>query len=189
MTFWSTSTGEDLSKQPTQAGEYEAPGGGNMDPIPDGSTVLASIKEAKWDRTKPEDGADAFVSLRWDVMEPESVKNRVVFQKLWVKDDDPKAKDPKKKRDNALKMFSAIDANCGGKLAAKGTEPSDDELLVALANKAMAITLKVWEMETSQGKIDGNWVCAVAQKGKELRLTEEPKADTSLGDDEAGIPF
>lgn len=194
MTFWSTSTGEDLAKTPVQAGEYETPST-NMDPIPDGSTVLAYIKEAKWDTGKPEDGSPRFINLRWDVMEPEAVKNRVIFQKIWAKDPDPQAKKPDDKRDKALKMLAAIDANAGGKLAAKGAEPTNDELLVALANKPMAITVKVWSMTGNDGStMEGNWVCAVAPKGKELVVKDAPKKPASGGganydDLDDDIPF
>src|SRR5690606_38171870 len=124
---------------------------------------------------------------------------RVVFQKLWVKDPEPNAlkkgaEKADQKRDKALRMLAAIDANAGGKLARKGTEPSDDELMLALANKPMVITVKTWEMDTKDGKKEGNWVAAVSPKTKELKLGKaaEPKrepvrAGTPLEDDE--IPF
>ena len=43
MGFWNLSDGEDAAKT---GAEYEIPGG-NMDPIPAGSSVLAMIDEAK----------------------------------------------------------------------------------------------------------------------------------------------
>lgn len=192
MSFWSTSTGDDLSKTETPK-EYEAPGGGNMDPIPDGSTVLAFVREAGWDKNE---AGDRYIKLRWDVTQPESVARRVIFQKLWVKDPDPNAKNDEaadKKRDNALKMLAAIDANAGGKLAANGGEPTDDQLLIALANKEMAITVKVWSMKASDGStMEGNWICAVAPKGKELKVPEaKPKPGGVANFDDLGeqIPF
>ena len=81
--FWNLSDGGNAKDTGT---EYEIPGG-NMDPIPDDSSVLAMIDEAKW-----ADKDDArYVSLRWSVISPDGFKNRKVFQKLWVTDDDPMA--------------------------------------------------------------------------------------------------
>ena len=194
MSFWSNSEGEDLSKTEV-AKEYEAPGGGDMAPIPDGSTVRALIKEASWAEKK--EGGDRHIKIRWDVTAPASVARRVVFQKLWVLDDDPNAKDPAKKRDNALKMLMAIDANCAGKLSARGEKPTDDSLALALIGHEVAITLKVWDMIGSDGKhMEGNWVCAVSPKTKPLVVKDAPapKADASggaAGLDDLGdsIPF
>jgi len=187
MSFWSTSTGEDLTKTEAPK-EYDA--GGGYVTIPDGSTVLAFIKEAKWATGRDEDGNPRYISVQWKVQEPEAVNGAVVFQKLWVTDSDPNAKDPAKKRDKALRMLQTIDANCGGKLAANGGMPTDDQLAIALLNKEMAITCKIWEM----GDATGNWVAAIAPKGKELKLTgdvvREGGGTTSATDDlDDSIPF
>jgi hypothetical protein len=191
MSFWSTSAGEDLTKQPVQR-EYEAPAGDALEPIPDGSTVLAYIKEAKWDKDKND---NRYVKIRWDVLEPASVAKRVVFQKLWVLDDDPNAKDAaaaNKKRDNALKMLMAIDANCSGKLAAKGSIPSDDDLALALTSASMLILCKVWSMKAADGsEMSGNWIAGVFPKGsRDVKVPEAAKKPApgfdDLGDD---IPF
>lgn len=173
MGFWNTSDGEDAAKTGT---EYEIPGG-NMDPIPAGSSVLAMIDEAKWDHTQ--NNAEEYVSLRWTVLAPEEYKNRKVFHKLWVTDHDPNAKDTAKaiaKTDKARKMLAAIDANAGGKLTAKDARPSDDDLALALTNKPMVITLMTWDSNT--GGAGGNWVAAVAPKNKPLKIGEKtaPKA-------------
>lgn len=192
MGFWNTSDGEDAAKTGT---EYEIPGG-NMDPIPAGSSVLAMIDEAKWDHTQ--DNAEEYVSLRWTVLAPEEYKNRKVFHKLWVTDHDPNAKDTAKaiaKTDKARKMLAAIDANAGGKLTAKDARPSDDDLALALTNKPMVITLMTWDSNT--GGAGGNWVAAVAPKNKPLKIGEKtaPKAKAgSAGGSYAGglddeIPF
>lgn len=200
MSFWSTSTGESAATDTSK--EYEAPSG-NMDPIPDGSTVLAFIKDAKWEKGQEMDGSPRYINLQWKVEEPSDVNGRVVFQKLWVSDADPNiAKDRKlspeqveqkqaKKRDNALKMLASIDANCGGKLAADGGEPTNDSLLIALANKPMAVTVKVWEMKTNDGMMTGNWICAVAPKGKELKVTGVVKGEAKQGyvDLDDDLPF
>ena len=107
MSFWSTSTGENLASQTAEQRQEYTPAENNMEPIPAGSKVRAFIKEAKWDKTQ--DG-DRFVKLRWDVVKPDEVARRVIFHKLWVKDSDPNAKNPGDKRDKALRMLAKIDA-------------------------------------------------------------------------------
>lgn len=194
MSFWSTSAGEDLSQKPVSR-EYEAPSGDALEPIPDGSTVLAYIKEAKWDKDKND---NRYIKVRWDVLEPASVAKRVVFQKLWALDDDPNAKTPEaanKKRDNALKMLMAIDANCSGKLAAKGSIPSDDDLALALTSAQMLIFCKVWSMKAADGSdMQGNWIAGVFPKNsRETKVPESAakpanKADP-FDDLDDSIPF
>lgn len=171
MGFWNTSSGEDAAKT---GGEYEV--ASSMEPIPEGSSVLAMVDEAKWDKTI---NGDEFVSLRWTVLAPDQFKNRKVFHKLWVTDHDPNAKDQAKavaKTDKARKMLAAIDANAGGKLTAKDARPTTDDLVMALCDKPMVITLGVWE--SNQGGGGGNWVMAVAPKTKELKIgtAKAPKA-------------
>lgn len=170
MSFWDLSDGESA----TDTGKEFDGGGGNMAPIPEGASVMAMPDEAKWaeDRQNNE-----YLSIRWRVMKPEAYANRVIFQKLWISDDDPRAKDPAKKRDKAKRMFAAIDANAGGRLGKKGTKPTDDELGIALVSKPMVLKLGIWEMEADDGKpMAGNWVIAVSPKDKPLSLGEEKAA-------------
>lgn len=174
--FWNLSDGDNAAKTGT---EYEIPGG-NMDPIPAGSSVLAMIDEAKWDHTQND--AEEYISLRWTVLAPEEYKNRKVFHKLWVTDHDPNAKDTAKaiaKTDKARKMLAAIDANAGGKLTAKDARPSDDDLARALQDRPMVITLMTWESNTGGG--GGNWVSAVAPKNKPLKIGDKAPAKKSGG--------
>lgn len=189
MGFWDLSDGESAA---TGEKEYEQETG-NLDPIPDGSSVLAIIDEAKWGETR-DDHAE-FVSLRWSVMEPAEYANRKVFQKLWVTDDDPNVSDAAKmdrKRDKAKRMLAAIDANAGGKLARKAARPTDDDLALALTNKPMIIKCMVWEM----GDNKGNWIAAVAPKSKGIDVkeakakpatTSSRAAPAAIDDDD--IPF
>jgi len=165
MSFWNLSDGESAAETASKEYEQET---GKLDPIPDGSNVAALIDEAKWSETRDKDAE--FISLRWTVMEPAEYANRKVFQKLWVTDDDPNAKDSDKaakKRDKAKKMLAAIDANCGGKLARTAKKPDDDALALALTNKPMIIKCMVWEMTGSDGSANsGNWISAVLPKSK-----------------------
>ena len=162
--FWGLSTGEDATTKTD--GSFDA-GGGNMQPIPGDTSVLAAIDEAKWDK---DGNGNRFISLRWSVLQPEEFENRKVFQKLWVLDDEPKAKDPVKKRDKAKLMLGAIDMNAGGKLLAKPVMPTDEALTLHLTNKPMIIKVMVWNMrDQATGDMNsGNWVGAVSsrQSGK-----------------------
>lgn len=196
MSFWDLSDGESAA---TGEKEYEQ-ATGNLEPIPDGSSVLAIIDEAKWGETRDRDAE--FISLRWSVTGPEEYINRKVFQKLWVTDDDPNTTDADKmakKRDKAKRMLAAIDANCGGKLARKAARPTDDDLALALTNKPMVIKCMVWEMKSTDGTMNsGNWIAAVAprSKGVDVKAAKAPAAKStpaasSFGDDldDDLIPF
>ena len=195
MSFWDLSDGETAA---TGEKEYEQ-ATGNLEPIPDGSSVLAIIDEAKWNETQNENAE--YISLRWSVTGPEEYMNRKVFQKLWVTDDDPNTKDAgkmEKKRDKAKRMLAAIDANCGGKLARKAARPNDDDLALALTNKPMVIKCMVWEMEGSDGTMNsGNWIAAVSPKSKgvDVKAAKAPAPKpsspaSSFGDDlDDDIPF
>ena len=173
MGFWDLSDGATAADT---GSEYEIPGG-NLEPIPAGSSVLAAIDEAKWDTNK--DGDASFISLRWSVLSPQEYANRKVFHKLWVSDFDPSVLNTKgeqkavAKRDKARKMLAAVDANAGGKLTAKPARPTDDDLALHLTNKPMIITVMVWD--DRDGNPGGNWVCAVAPKSKGIDV-KPPKA-------------
>jgi hypothetical protein len=140
-----------------------------------------------------------YISLRWTVIQPDDYKNRKVFQKLWVTDDDPGAKDADKaakKRDKARRMLAAIDANAGGKLTAQQGKPTDDALGLHLTSKPMVIKVMLWEIQDRQTgeMIRGNWVAAVAPKGAELHIaaakTSKPAPKQSFASVETSdIPF
>jgi hypothetical protein len=163
--FWGLSEGGSASDN--ASGEFDA-GGGNMQPIPSDTNVLAAIDEAKWAKNPR---GDEYISLRWSVIAPEDFENRKIFQKLWVTDFDPSAaaKGEDKalaKRDKAKKMLAAIDLNAGGKLLAKPVMPTDEAMTLHLTNKPMIIKVMVWEMtDRMTGDVArGNWVGAVSSK-------------------------
>jgi len=177
MSFWNLS--DDSVVDTT--GEFET-GGGNIEPIPANTDVLAVCDEARWDRL----GDDHFISLRWAVMKPADYKNRKVFQKVRVMDGDPK------KTDKAKRMLAAIDANAGGKLLASDAEPTDENLTKCLTNKPMVLRLQVWELETEQGeKKSGNWVSKVAPANGPPAKQESaaPAAAPAADDLEDDMPF
>jgi hypothetical protein len=175
MSFWDLSDSSSAAKTGT---EYEVPGG-NLDPIPDGSSVLAVVDQAKWQTKDANDpSSPAYIELRWSILAPDQYKNRKIFHKLWVTDFDPSAKDVKKateKRDKARRMLAAVDANAGGKLTQNTGIPNDDALAFALLNKPMTITLMTWEISDSRGTASGNWLSAVAPKAKGVDV-KPPKA-------------
>ena len=192
--FWGLS--DDTSAADTGK-EFDG-GGGNFDPIPDGSNVLAVVDEAKWDEKNDAE----FISLRWSVLQPPEYANRKIFSKLWVTDLDPSAKDKDKatkKRDRARRMLAAIDANAGGRLTAKPEKPTTDSMMLHLANKPMVICCRVWEIQDREtgGTISGNWVSAISPKSKGVDVkpaaqkaaASKPRVGNSdLGDD-TDIPF
>ncbi len=185
MSFWDTDDGESID---TSAKEFDT-GGGNIGVIPDGSSVIAMIDEAEWRETRDRDAE--FVSLRWSIVAPDEFQNRKVWQKLWVTDVDPNAKDAeagRKKRDKAKRMLAAIDANAGGKLLKIQSKPTDNDLAASLMNKPMVIRLGVWGMNGNEG----NWVQAVSEKSKGIDIKEAKpssasKAASSLDGDY--VPF
>ena len=156
--FWETE--EPIST----TGEFET-GGGNFEPIPAGTQLIAAIKEAMIDHTE-RDGD--FFKLQWGVLDGE-YKNRVVFQKLHVFSDDAK------KAEKAKRMLAAIDANCGGALMKARVEPTEESLCASLLAKPMYITVMVWETQDKDGKdISGNWVNAVAPMRKGTTTAPAP---------------
>ena len=103
--------------------------------------------------------------MKWTIAAPAEYKGRVVFQKVrcWEQDSE--------KRDKALRMLAAIDANAGGKLAASGAEPTDLSLQTSLTAKPMVLLLGVWEIKEDRQKNplpqsewkSGNFVTAVSK--------------------------
>lgn len=166
MSFWNLS---DSNEKLETTGSFEA-GGGDLAPIPADTQVKAAIDEAKWDSYE---GTD-YVSLRWNVLAPTEFKGRKLFQKVRVKDGD------NKKADKAKKMLAAIAVNAGGGLL-KVAAPGDQDLQKHLMNKPMALLLKVWEIDKSDGtgKATGNWVSAVSplKKAEPAPVAPAPVAD------------
>lgn len=173
--FWNLSDGEDIKND--TSGSFEM-GGGKIELIPDRTSVLAAIDEAKWDKDQQ---GNRYITLRWSVLRPEELDNRKVFLKLWVADADPRAKDPIKKRDKAKRMLAAIDSNAGGKLLSSGKEPTDEMLTTCLTNKPMVIRVMVWDRQdrATNQMVRGNWVGAVAPKTDPITSSAELDAATN----------
>ena len=180
MSFWDLSDGTTVADTPK---EYEIPGG-SMPPIPNNSSVLAIVDQAKWQHKDSDDtSSPRYVELRWAVMAPEAVKGRKVFHKLWVTDLDPNAKGEaagNAKRKKALTMLACIDANAGGNLTRTRDNPTDETLTMHLCNVPMVIKVMVWSMKGGDGTdMAGNWVSAVSPSDKPLQISSEPLPKTS----------
>jgi len=150
MSFWNTSDNKAVETN----GNFEA--GASMEPLPDGTSVIAAPVEAAWKTHEEED----YINIHWAVLAPEEYKNRRIFQKIKVYDQDTK------KSDKAKRMLAAIDTNAGGKLIAIGREPNDAELTQNLVGKPMMLRLGLWEIEGKKG----NWVQAVAPKNAQQQV-------------------
>lgn len=188
MSFWDLSDGGNAKDTGT---EYEVPGG-NMDPIPNNSDVLAEIVDIKWQSKK--DTKERYVEAQWSVLQPEGYANRRVFHKLWVDDLDPNAKTQEKaiqKRDKARRMLAAMDANAGGRLMQSAGVPTDNDLALALCKRPMVIKVMLWEMKDSQtgGMIQGNWVSAVKAKDTPLHIGEAKPAPAKAAQSGGGGGF
>ena len=159
MSFWS-------SDHKNVGATFET-GGGDFEPIPANTGCVAAIKQAGW----AEYHGDRYINIQWQILAPEQYKNRVVFQKVRVLDDDAA------KADRAKRMLAAIDANAGGKLLQLDRAPDDSDLALALTGRIMAIKLQVWEMVGDDGQErSGNWVSAVAPAGKQKQAAQPAPA-------------
>lgn len=174
-----------FEKQDTQgAGSFEL-GGGSLQPIPDGTRVLAICEEAKNETYD----FKSYIKLKWRISQPEQHANRVIFQKMQVYDDAKSAAH--------RKMLAAIATNAGGKLfsamESAGEDSPSDQSLQHLCNRPMVLLLGVWELE-DKGK-SGNWVKAVSPRAQAAApinpATAKPAkpapAPVSVDDDD--IPF
>lgn len=149
MSFFTTSTGDNLAQNNT--GSFSM-GGDDFAPIPQDTRVLAVCEEAKISEYQ----GDRYINLKWGIAQPKEYANRKIFQKVKVFATDST------KRDKALRMLAAIDANAGGKLAKENKEPTDQSLSAALTNRPMVLKLGVWELEDKSKS--GNWVQEVSAK-------------------------
>lgn len=163
--FWNLSDGSEVKND--EAGEFDS-GGGDFEPIPAKTSVLAAADEVKWDDYQDEE----YISIRWSVLQPAEYKNRKIFQKVKVNEPDSK------KADKAKRMLLAIDSNAGGNLVKLGKQPDDQDLQKHLCNKPMILMLQVWKLESESGEtISGNWVSAVSPRNKKTSVPSTKKSE------------
>lgn len=164
-------------------GSYSS-GGGDFDPIPNNTRALAEVNSVMW----AERGGERYVNIQWEVVKPAAYANRRVFQKIYVVNGKPGAKNPKDAQKKARDMWRNIDHNAGGKLVRLGREPNDDDMTLALQGKQMIIDIMLWEIDGNKG----NWVGAVHPKGsKEVVEVSKPEpTKRPVADDlDEEIPF
>jgi len=156
---------------------------GKVEVIPSNTNCIAMIEEAKWDEYKDEE----YISLKWKVLQPAEYKNRVIFQKIKVyENDENKAK-------KAQNMLLAINYNAKGNLHELQGAPTATELQKALCNKLMQINVQVWKMQGDDGSDrEGNWIAAVKPKGdgvpdkvikveaENIAMSEEDESDAAF---------
>ena len=148
MSFWNVTDESILSE--AQQGNFDA--NPDIAPIPSNTILTSMIVEASFETT---DEAETYISIHWEVVDGE-YKGRHIFQKLRTSSLESK------KRDKAIAMLVAINANAQGRLL-EIPSPTDSDLMANLCNKVMKIMVKVWSMENPDGtKSEGNWVSKVA---------------------------
>lgn len=171
---------------------FEIEGGSNY-VFADGSVLLTMIDEAKWHSF---DGGERFINLRFTVLAPETdangvkVANRKLFTKLYTVDGDRQrdASKADKKKDRAIRMLLAIDANVYGKIAKLTQEPTDSDLQEALCGKPFRTRWGKWEFD---GK-EGNWLQAVMPADGETKVeggSAAPQQQQKDSFDDSDIPF
>jgi len=175
MSFWAIENNTEAEN----LGQFEM-GSGEITPIPNKTQVLAFIDEVKWDEYE----GDSYISARWNVIKPDEYKNRKIFQKIRVNDNDAK------KSEKAKRMLMAIDFNAKGGLVASGKEPTTEMMQSKLTNKPMVIMLQIWAIEDKNtGEMKrGNWVSAVSPKGDGVpdKVIKVEREEKKMTDEEAG---
>lgn len=142
----------------------------DIEPMPKDTQVKACVDEVKWDEYQGE----RYISIRWQVLAPKQYANRKIFQKLKVEQSDVK------KRDKAIQMLAAIDANCGGKLMSAGIEPTDAAMQKNLLMKPMVLLLDVWTIDDKKG----NWVKAVSSAAGSTAAAKPEPAPAPVNEDD-----
>ena len=95
---------------------------------------------------------------------PQRVRQSCYFQKLHVMKHGDKG-------DKAKRMLMAIDANCGGKLAKLRDTPQDEDLMMSLVGKPVAIKVQVWDMN---GKKETGLAAVAPYKQQAPQAQQQP---------------
>ena len=178
-------------------------GGGIFDPVPDGTKCLVHLEDIEWGFFNKEGTGTECLKPVFCVESPSDYSDRKIQCNIKIFGDDPNSEfydesKQEKTKENARKVYWAIDKNCGGKLAALGKMPSNRELANAWigAKKSFYITF---------GLMDGskrNWIRKVeplhggsAQpQSRPAPQKQAPKQQSKTGDygndfEDDGIPF
>jgi len=160
VSWWNTSDGGSA----TDTGKQYTSAGGDFEIIPKNTKVLASVDEAAWKAVYQ--GTAEFVNVKWRIMKPSQYEGRVIFQKLFVDEPDPRTPSDKisSKRDAAKRQLSVIDNNHKGKLSKLTARPTNEQLALGLIGAQAVLALDLWDIDGKQG----NWVRAITPKGSEI---------------------
>jgi hypothetical protein len=145
---------------PVSGGEYKL-SDGNFETIPNDTTALAMVESAVLTKYK-ETGLE-YIKVTWNLIKPEELANRKIWQSLWVKDLDPNTATEKQvaKKDKHTDMMYAIDGNASGVAFKLDRLPTDEELQ-SWIDHPMFIKIMVMAMKDSEI----NWVSWVMPKDK-----------------------
>ena len=179
-------------------------GGGIFDPVPDGTKCLVHLEDIEWGFFNKEGTGTECLKPVFCVESPSDYSDRKIQCNIKIFGDDPNSEfydesKQSKTKENARKVYWAIDKNCGGKLAALGKMPNNRELANAWigAKKSFYVTF---------GLMDGskrNWIRKVeplnsgsnAQpQSKPAPQKQAPKQQSKTSDygndfEDDGIPF
>lgn len=130
--------------QEENAGEYKQTGG--FTPMPEGTRVLQTLEEIKFQSFEESDHET--LNLKWRVDGPEEFKGRVYYQTIYINGSDPTGPyyDADKQDKNiadARRMILAIDYHAGRHIAALKREPTEEELQKYLIAAQMMAVLGV----------------------------------------------
>ena len=170
MSFWTTSEGKSAATEAT--GKFEA--SSSYELIPDGTTAMAIITKPSIEQFQ----GDEYINVEWTIVKPDAFKNRKIFQKVRVWDNNPK------KADKAKSMLANIDKNAGGKLAKLDKDPTNESLAV-LTGKTMLIKILIWSIDDKTG----NYIGAVSPRTTEEAAPAPTPKPVEIDDDNFDVPF
>lgn len=136
--MWDEIEAEEASGEFTQSS--------SMEPMPEGTRVLATIEEIGLDSFQGSD--HEHINIKRIVDEPPEYKGRKFFQAIYINGSDPSGQyydesKQKNNKDDALRMLFAIDKNAGGKMYAGKLDATDDNLKKCLIAAQMQCVLGV----------------------------------------------
>lgn len=139
-------------------------------PIPHDTTVKAQISAIAWTSWE----GNQYVSATWTVEAPAEYKDRKVWQSFYLMETDAA------KLEQTQEMLLAVDANCGGKIAAANPQSVND-ITDALLSNLIGTTMLLKLVVTKAGR---NFIAKVSPLSKEQ--SQQAPQPESYDDD---IPF
>ena len=167
MSFWAN---EETGQVPEKREEMDL--GGARELIPGGTVAEAVIEDGSWqDIGRDDPSKGQCINLAWSIVQPEQLRGRKVFQKLYITDPNPYAKDDAaaaKRRQKDRDTMLLIDGLTGDNMRKSGKKPTDDSMAVDLTNKPIAIKVDLWSMPDNQNPgemMSGNRISWIGKAG------------------------